>query len=256
MKKLVKGILTSLNKLGRFRRCVACGCHAFRFRAFRGGSRHLPPVVVALRYVGSDVDNFACTACGASDRERHLLLYFDRLDLWSNWAGGTILHFAPEAHLAKRFKEISPEHYCMADVAPRRPDIIPMDVGNISFPDAQVDLIVANHVLEHVEDDQRALREFLRVLKPGGWLVAQTPYSQVLQTTLDDKGINSPELRDLFYGQEDHVRCYGHESLFQLIQQVGFESHIVLHKTILNDKETRFFGVNPEENLMLFRKPE
>jgi hypothetical protein len=78
----------------------------------------------------------------------------------------------------------------------------------------------------------------------------------VLQTTLDDKGINSPELRDLFYGQEDHVRCYGYESLFQLIQQVGFESHIVLHKTILNDKETRFFGVNPEENLMLFRKPE
>jgi SAM-dependent methyltransferase len=49
------------------------------------------------------------------------------------------------------------------------------DPGTIPLPDASADAIVADYVLEHVEDAQRIAAEIQRVLRPGGWFCARTP---------------------------------------------------------------------------------
>ena len=60
----------------------------------------------------------------------------------------------------------------------------------IPYPDATFDLIVANHVLEHVDDYQASLRELSRVLKVGGLAILQTPFSAKLCATWSDEGID------------------------------------------------------------------
>jgi ubiquinone/menaquinone biosynthesis C-methylase UbiE len=45
----------------------------------------------------------------------------------------------------------------------------------LPFDDASFDLVIADYVLEHVEEPTRIAREIRRILKPGGWLCARTP---------------------------------------------------------------------------------
>ncbi|MBM2619863.1 methyltransferase domain-containing protein [Actinoplanes sp. LDG1-06] len=44
------------------------------------------------------------------------------------------------------------------------------DAASLPFPDASFDLLIANHMLYHLDDPEAALREFARVLRPGGRL--------------------------------------------------------------------------------------
>jgi ubiquinone/menaquinone biosynthesis C-methylase UbiE len=43
------------------------------------------------------------------------------------------------------------------------------DICDLPFEDNQYDVILCNHVLEHIPDDTKAMQELYRVLKPGGW---------------------------------------------------------------------------------------
>src|SRR5262249_12426105 len=63
------------------------------------------------------------------------------------------------------------------------------------------------HVLEHVPDDRRAMREFYRVLKPGGWAILLVPIT--VERTFEDPAVVDPAERLRLFGQEDHVRRYG-----------------------------------------------
>lgn len=82
------------------------------------------------------------------------------------------------------------------------------------------DGILCSHVLEHVPDDRRALGEFYRVLKPGGWAVLNVPIEG--ETTMEDPSVDSPKERLRRYGQEDHVRLYGAD-YGQRLSAAGFQ---------------------------------
>jgi len=82
--------------LGSAKLCYACNRRVGRFLPYRGGWKDVPPRIRALDVIGSDVENFSCPRCGAHDRERHLLMYFDRAGMWKRIAGAAVLHFAPE----------------------------------------------------------------------------------------------------------------------------------------------------------------
>src|SRR6266516_2861780 len=64
--------------LGSAKLCYACNKRVGRFLPYRGGWKDVPPLIKALDVIGSDVENHSCPRCGAHDRERHLLMYFDR----------------------------------------------------------------------------------------------------------------------------------------------------------------------------------
>jgi SAM-dependent methyltransferase len=180
-------------------------------------------------------------------------MFFDQLGLWSSFQDANILHFAPEPHLADRIAAQHPKLYIKADLHPAMPDIHSIDVTDIHYDDNSFDVIVCNHVLEHLSNDTKGMSELYRVLRPGGWAVLQTPYSRLLQNTFCDPAIQTNQLRKRLYGQEDHVRLYGADLLSKLAQ-AGFDPCVKAHGDVLAGIDANIDGVNPREDLLLFTK--
>jgi len=93
-----------------------------------------------------------------------------------------------------------PARYIKCDLYPGTPEVERVDMLAIPYPDETFDLVIANHVLEHVTDDARALEEVRRVLKPGGYAILQTPFSPKLHSTWSDEGIDNDQARLQAYG--------------------------------------------------------
>lgn len=205
----------------------------------------------ALNIVGSDLDHFECPACGASDRNRHLLLYMEATDIFSAINGQVVVYFAPERTIARRIQQTGPSRYVRCDLFPGCPDIEQVDILAMPFADASIDLLIANHVLEHVADDLRAVGEIRRVLKPGGRAILQTPYSEKLKTTWSDSGVVDDNARMQAYGQEDHVRLYGAD-IFEQFSSSGLQSCAQQHNELLAQHDPVTYGVNEAEPFFLF----
>ena len=109
---------------------------------------------------------------------------------------------------------IEPEQY-------KEFNAIYLDVQHIETADNYFDVVVCCHVIEHVEDDARALKEIYRVLKPKGFAVLQVPLALDLEKTLEDKNDRTPKQRKIAYGQVDHIRLYGLD-YFDRLQAAGF----------------------------------
>lgn len=131
------------------------------------------------------------------------------------------LHIAPEQCFMKEFKKQHKEGYITADLESPLAKV-KMDVHDIPFNDNTFDVAMCNHVMEHVENDIKAMSEIYRVLKPGGWAIIQVPFfSPVGNVTYEDKSIVDSKERQSVYGQDDHVRLYGTDYPDRL-RQAGF----------------------------------
>ena len=251
---LVRKVRRALNGLGRSSHCCVCGKTFFRFSKFRGGWRAFSAYLHNLKWTGSDFDHFWCPFCRSHDRERHLILFCERLGFWERMAGASVLHIAPEKKLAARIEACGPARYVKGDLVPSREGVERLDVTDIPYAADTFDWILCNHVLEHVPDDAKALRELYRVLKPGGHAILQTPFASGLAATLEDPAeIDSDAKRIEFYGQEDHVRLYGRD-LFDRIRAAGFTLELKTHDACLPDIDALRYGVNPDEPLFLCTK--
>lgn len=230
--------------------CYGCGKHVAAFLPFKGGQSKLPIVCAQAGIIGSDTDRFMCPSCGATDRERHLLMYFHVTGMPSLF-GARVLHFAPEPVLSSAIRQAMPSIYIQADLYPKFERILKIDITKIPFKSGIFDIVIANHVLEHVSDDTAGLLELRRVMRAGGYAILQTPYSSKYYQTSEDENIQSCHDRLLAYGQEDHVRLYG-QDIFSRIELAGFRSIPVRHDALLNLFDPHLYGVNPEEPFMLF----
>ncbi len=251
--KLARYALAGWLPGGRFH-CVMCGHKVWRFMPYLGGSANTSGLDRVLDAVGSNVDQFECPRCGAHDRERHLFLYLEKTGLLAGMHDKSVLHFAPEKHLGRRIAGTPPTRYVPCDLYPSTPAVHRVDMLAIPFENGTFDLVIANHVLEHVLDDLKALAEIHRVLKPGGHAILQTPYSAKLHHTWQDPGIDTDAARLQAYGQVDHVRLFGRD-IFDRIVAAGFESHVKMHSDLLKGVDALAEGVNPAEPFFLFRKP-
>lgn len=253
LRKIASSLIRSYAILGTNRLCYSCGKSVGHFLSYRGGWKNVPRLIVALDVIGSDVENFSCPYCGAHDRERHLLMYFDRASVWEKIEKGNILHFAPEKTLIPRILSAKPEKYIKADLLPRTADIVREDITQLSFANCTFDLVIANHVLEHVSNDISALAEIYRVLKPGGYAILQTPYSAKLHRTWEDAGINTDITRLQAFGQEDHSRLFGCD-IFDRFTSVGLQSLVASHDQLLPEIDPVMYGINAREPFFLFRR--
>lgn len=232
--------------------CAICGHRRSAFLPYaRGDSSAL---MISLGIVGSNLKAFQCPWCGCHDRERHIYMYMTAAGFLPNLSGKQVLHFAPEKRLAPKIQAASAERYIRCDLSPQSDDVMQVDMLNIPFDEASFDLLIANHVLEHVSDDAQALREIARVLKPGGFAILQTPFCAKLHATWEDAGINNDQARREAYGQEDHVRLYG-GNIFQRFSSFGLTSCVRTHADLLPDIDPDEFGINHEEPFFLFQKP-
>ncbi|MGE3348941.1 MAG: class I SAM-dependent methyltransferase [Ramlibacter sp.] len=242
--------------IGQRRYCCVCQEYVFKFLPYtpKGLIPYKPPqFIVEMDVIGSEIRSFSCPRCGSHDRERHLLLYLGATGLAEKIAGLRVLHLAPEPHVSKFILDKRPSIYVKGDLFPVHHDIQKIDLQAIPFPDRSFELVIANHVLEHVQDDKLALSEIKRVLAPEGYAILQTPYSNTLTGLFEDAGIATGPARLQAYGQEDHVRLYGRD-IRQRFASAGFQDLSLDHKVALTSLDAWKYGVNSREPLLLFQK--
>lgn len=201
--------------------------------------------------VGSNLERYGCPACACNDRDRHLWLYMQASGITAGIRGSRILHIAPEEQIERRISALAPREYVRGDLAPRRPEHARINVEQLPFAAGAFDLVLCNHVLEHVADPDLALKELARCLAPGGRLIAQTPYSPRLKWTFEMFGNVSPHFARLFYGQDDHVRLFGADLLARF-HAAGLRGEPAPHGAVLPDKDPQEFGCNELEPFFLF----
>lgn len=245
--------LTARISIFRKHYCVFCDHYIDAFLPYRSGWQGTPLLMRVLDVIGSNLDQFECPWCSAHDRERHLLMYMRASGIFDNIQSMSVLHFAPERRLSKLIFSQNPVRYIKCDLYPTSPDTERIDILAIPFTDKSFDLIIANHILEHVADDTKALQEIWRTLKVGGRAILQTPYSPKLHHTWSDPGIDTDNARLQAYGQEDHVRLFGRD-IFGRFTSVGLESCVSTHDQLIPQYDPKKYGVNGKEPFFLFRR--
>jgi SAM-dependent methyltransferase len=154
--------------------------------------------------------NAKCPRCGSLERHRALWIYLtDHSTLLA--VPPEILHMAPEPSIERALRALPGVRYTAADLDPERRGIIRADITALPFADASFDLILCNHVLEHVPADRAAMSELFRVLRPGGTAIIQNPVDARRAVTYEDPNVVTPEDRLREFGQRDHVRVYGRD---------------------------------------------
>ena len=132
-----------------------------------------------------------------------------------------VLHFAPEQAFYKRFRKMKNLEYTTTDLNSPLADV-KADICNLPFKDNEFDVILCNHVLEHIPDETKAMQELFRVMKPGGWGIFQIPQDLNREKTFEDNSITDKKERAKIFGQYDHVRVYGRD-YFDKLRSIGFK---------------------------------
>ncbi len=198
-------------------------------------------------------ENALCPDSLSLERHRLLWLYLqDRTDFFEKPA--SFLHVAPEQCFMKPFEKMHGEGYITADLESPLAKV-KMDIHEIPFEENTFDIVMCNHVMEHVDNDIRAMAEIFRVLKPGGWAIMQVPFfSPIPDVTQEDKSIVKPSEREKAYGQDDHVRLYG-KDYADRIRSVGFEVREDHYAEELGPELIRKYALPPREIIYFSRKP-
>lgn len=214
------------------------------------------PILRELDVVGGEYyPDDDCPICYANQRSR--LLYAFLTNTISIVPGWNVLHVAPELALYRYAFRHLDIHYCPTDLAPERyteiPNVQKVDVTETPFPDATFDLILCNHVLEHIPDDGRAMRELRRVLKPGGIALLQVPLGMRLTQTVEDPSVADPKERERRFGQFDHVRIYEQGDYLVRLRAAGFEIELISAADVAGRDGLERYGLNRRENLVVAR---
>ena len=185
--------------------------------------------------------------------ERHRLLWLylkNETEFFS--AEKKVLHFAPEQCFLKRFQQIQSLEYTTTDLLSPIADV-KADICNLPFEDNSYDVILCNHVLEHIPDDTKAMQELYRVLKPGGYGVFQIPQDLSRAETFEDDSITDKQERAKIFGQYDHVRVYGRD-YFDKLRSIGFKVEEVDYTVTLSEEEITKYCLAKGEIIPVVRK--
>lgn len=163
-----------------------------------------------------------------------------------------VLHFAPEQAFLKRFKKVPHIEYTTTDLNSPIADV-KADICELPFSDNSYDFIICNHVLEHIPDDGKAMKELHRVLAPGGMAILQVPYKADLEKTFEDDTITDRDERTRIFGQYDHVRVYGMD-YFDTLSRAGFEVEAVDYTQQFSAADIKRYALAKGELIPVCRK--
>ena len=185
--------------------------------------------------------------------ERHRLLWLYLKNETSFFkAKLKVLHFAPESALMNQFKKLKNISYDTIDLNSPIADI-KADICDLPFLDNSYDLILCNHVLEHIVDDNKAIRELYRVLKKNGIGIFQVPIDYNRDTTFEDFSVTNKKDRNKLFGQYDHVRIYGLD-FFDRLQKAGFSVERCEYTSKLSKEDIIKFCLPKKEIIPICRK--
>lgn len=228
---------------------------------YRDAARAALFAVLSVLYIGSKVQcpvcgrssrgwvslgfpDMLCPHCSAFNRQRLMLLYLER-ECGIGTKPLALLHFAPEACLARRLIGTPKLTYIGGDLDPPR-GARRLDITDIDLPTDSIDLALCSHVLEHVPDDAKAMRELRRVVRPGGSALIMGPVEYDRPTTYEDPSIVTPRARAIAFNQSDHVRIYGADFEDRLAA-AGFAVDALAYARQLSADDITRFGLDRDE---------
>lgn len=180
------------------------------------------------------------------ERHRQMWLYLqNETDFFSK--NYKVLHIAPEQEFLRKFKKMSNLDYTSADLFSPIVDV-KADILDLPFENETFDIVICNHVLEHIEDDAKAMRELYRVMKRGGWGIFQVPMKTSSTKTYEDFSITDPKERQKHFGQYDHVRWYGMD-YFDRLRNAGFSTEPNFYSQKYSKEDIKKYGLMENEIL-------
>ena len=197
-------------------------------------------------------ENIICPNCMSTARER---LVVAMLKKYFDVGNKKVLLLSPEKKVFNFLKtksdiitgDLNPGFYRHIDSK-----ISKIDLLSLPFADAIFDIFIGNHILEHIPDDRTAMREVYRVLKYGGKVVMQVPFSESLPNTIEQSGINSPSIQSKLFGQSDHVRIYALSDYILRLQDTGFDVNLITYSEL---SDYYINAIQPGEHFILISKP-
>ena len=203
--------------------------------------------------------NARCLNCNSLERHRLLWKFLNEKTNLFKDGKLKMLHFAPQRKFLSLLSGSQSIKYTAADLNPETYEyydiakIVKANVMDIPFEDNAFDVVMCNHVLEHVEDDIKAMSELYRVMKIGGWGIFQIPQDYSLETTFEDKSITDPKEREKVFGQWDHVRLFGKDYKDRLAS-VGFKVTEDDYINSFSANEIKRFGFEKGERIYYCEK--
>lgn len=204
---------------------------------------------------GSDIahrENVLCPYDLTLERHRLMWLYLRDSSNFFTAEKLNVLHIAPEQCFHKKFKEQDNLNYLTGDLISPIADLH-FDLHSIPLEDNRFDVIFCNHVMEHVDDALQCMRELHRVMKPGGWGIMQVPQDFSRDVTFEDKTITSPEDREKYFWQKDHVRLFGNDYP-KWLEKAGFEVEEFKKESKYDVKMIERYRLQKEEILYIVHK--
>lgn len=204
--------------------------------------------------------HYRCPWCGSSDKERLLWLYIKKQSIISNKTKQiSILHIAPEKNIRVKLQSQKHISYISGDKFDgdarykdkRYGDSEYVDITKTRFSDESFDILICNHVLEHIPDDISAMRELYRILKKGAVAILQVPTSQTIKKSIEYGYLNNRMERLTTYGQADHVRIYAEQDYVERLKKIGFIVDTIFQKAFLSKEEIVIYGLNPKEKIFI-----
>jgi SAM-dependent methyltransferase len=226
--KVLKRAIKLPRYLGTEYRCPVCdtGLRAFRpmWKSYWRDVKIYQPIHPAESMETLNLEAFTCPCCDAFDRDRLTAIYlenafasFDRNRTYR------LLEFAPGDALYKKLKSLPFIAYRSADLSRKTVDERVDMTDMAAYADGSLDVILCSHVLEHVPDDRKAMREICRVLKPDGFAIVMVPLVVGVDDTNEDPSVNTAELRWKYFGMGDHVRQYGKRDFVDRLEIAGLK---------------------------------
>lgn len=218
--------------------CVVCGHHIESFEPYGIFPR----------------PNAKCPVCWSLERARAWSMYYKDKCAELKKEGVVLLHFAPEKALRPIFSAAAKENYYPVDIDPEREGIRDViDITNIAYEDKKFDMIVCNHVLEHIKEEEKALLELSRVLKDDGKIFLSVPFTNRKETFEKDE-YNTEELRIQHYGHPDHVRLYGLDVSERLEKFFLVKKMDCINELGFSEEECHYFGLMKQEIIWVLEK--
>ncbi|MBX9842088.1 MAG: class I SAM-dependent methyltransferase [Xanthobacteraceae bacterium] len=225
--KALRRLIKLPGYLGTSHVCPICGVGLRAFKPmWKSYGRNIERFGYVHRHREMETFNLAamtCPKCDATDRERLMAVYLD--EAWPSFPPGKavrLFDFAPAYPLSQKLNRYPSIAYRSADLS-RRDVQDHIDLTNIAYADESADIFICSHILEHIPDDRKAMRELRRILHREGFGLMLVPLVIGVDETTEEQGETSVEYRWKHFGMGDHVRQYGRRDFVDRLTQAGFK---------------------------------
>ena len=216
------------------------------YQFYRGDTFHCNVCDRELRrFIPMPDGDRICPNCGSISRIRRLWEVLEKEFLGEQIK---VLDFSPSRSLYRKLKSYPPVFYTATDISGDFISDTGFDITLIDSEAEAFDLIICYHILEHVEDDAKAMHELYRILSGNGACIIQTPFRE--GEIYEDPSITTRQERLKHFGQEDHVRIYSVSGLEERLSKAGFRVEVRDYTT----NENNLHGFKEQETILVCRK--